>query len=144
MTTHKEITGNSLRIYLHLVSHGPSELREVQRGLGLSTPSLASYHLSRLIESGYVNQDSEGRYVPIKEASMDILQEYSKVGTALVPNLLFFSFLFTILVPFFSYMVLYSSGFTIYLVATSIAMVALLWYETLRLWRKLVVETVEK
>lgn len=144
MTTPKEITGNALRVYLYLVTHSPSELREVQRGLGLSTPSLAFYHLTRLAEAGYVTQDTEGRYVAVTEASMDILQEYSKVGTALVPKLLFFSFLFTILIPFFSYMALYSSGFTIYLVATSIGMVAVLWYETLRLWRKLVVETIEK
>lgn len=144
MTAPKEITGNALRVYLYLVTHGPSELREVQRGLGLSTPSLASYHLSRLVESGYVTQDSESRYVAIREASTEILQEYSRVGTTLVPRLLFFSFLFTILIAFFSYQALYSNGFTIYLVATSVAMVALLWYETLRLWRRLVVETGEK
>jgi DNA-binding transcriptional ArsR family regulator len=144
MTAPKEITGNALRVYLYLITHGPSELREIQRGLGLSTPSLASYHLSRLVEAGYVAQDRDGRYVAIREASTEILQEYSKVGTTLVPRLLFFSFLFTILVAFFSYQALYSNGFTIYLVATSITMVALLWYETLRLWRRLVVETSEK
>ena len=144
MTASKEITGNSLRVYLYLVTHGPSELREVQRGLDLSTPSLASYHLGRLVEAGYVTQDREGSYVAVREASMDILQEYSKVGTALVPKLTFFSFLFTILIIFFSYQALYSNGFTIYLVATSFTMVALLWYETLRLWRRLVIETSEK
>jgi DNA-binding transcriptional ArsR family regulator len=144
MTAPKEITGNALRVYLYLVTHGPSELREVQRGLGLSTPSLASYHLSRLVEAGYATQDRDGRYVAIREASTEILQEYSRVGTTLVPRLLFFSFLFTILVAIFSYQALYSNSFTIYLVATSITMVALLWYETLRLWRRLVVETSEK
>jgi predicted DNA-binding transcriptional regulator len=143
MTAHKELAGNTLRVYLYLVTHGPSELREVQRGLELSTPSLAFYHLSRLIEFGYVTQDGEGRYVAVREASVDILQEYSKVGSAMIPNLLFFSFLFTILVSFFGYMSLFSRGFTIYLVATSIAMVAVLWYETLRLWRKMVVEKTE-
>jgi DNA-binding transcriptional ArsR family regulator len=144
MKTSKEITGNALRVYLYLVTHSPSELREVQRGLDLSTPSLASYHLTRLTEAGYVTQDKEGRYVAISEASMDILREYSKVGTTLVPKLTFFSFLFTILITFFSYQALTSNGFTIYLVATSITMVALLRYETLRLWRRLVVETPEK
>ena len=143
MTTKKELTGNTLRVYLYLVTHSPSELREVQRGLELSTPSLASYHLNRLIEFGYANQDREGRYIADKAASMNILQEYSKVGSSMIPNLFFFSLLFTILVSFFSYMSLFSSGFTIYLAATSIAMVAVLWYETLRLWRKLVVEKTE-
>jgi len=72
MTAPKEITGNALRVYLYLVTHGPSELREIQRGLGLSTPSLASYHLSRLVEAGYATQDRDGRYVAIREASTEI------------------------------------------------------------------------
>jgi DNA-binding transcriptional ArsR family regulator len=108
MTAPKEITGNALRVYLYLVTHDPSELREIQRGLGLSTPSLASYHLSRLVEAGYATRAR------------------ARVGTTLVHRLLFFSFLFTILITFFSYQALYSNGFTIYLVATSIANVALL------------------
>jgi hypothetical protein len=136
----KEITGNTLRTYLYLITHGPSELREVQRGLSLSTPSLASYHLSKLIEASYVKQDEEGRYLAIKEASTEILQGYSKVGNTLVPQLFFFTVLFTLLIGFFSFKSLYSSDFTPYLVVSSIALVALLWYETLRLWRRLVVE----
>ncbi len=136
----KEITGNALRTYLYLVTHGPSELREVQRGVGLSTPSLASYHLSRLIEAGYVIQDEESRYVASKEAYTEILEGYVKVGTALVPQFLFFAVLFTLLILFFSLESLISSGFTLYLIAVSLAMVVLLWYESLRLWRKLVVD----
>jgi DNA-binding transcriptional ArsR family regulator len=140
----KEITGNALRTYLYLVTHGPSELREVQRGVGLSTPSLASYHLSRLVEAGYVEQDKEGRYVASKEASTEILEGYIRVGTALVPQFLFFAVLFTMLIVFFSIEALLYSGFTIYLVVVSLAVVALLWYESLRLWRRLVVDSNRK
>ena len=139
--TQKEITGNTLRAYLYLLTHGPSELREVQRGLSLSTPSLASYHLGRLVDSGYVKQDEESRYVAVKEASTEILQGYSKVGNALVPQLFFFTVLFTILIAFFSFESLSSSLFTPYLIASSVALVALLWFETVRLWRRLVVES---
>jgi DNA-binding transcriptional ArsR family regulator len=103
MTKPKEITGNTLRIYLYLVVHGPSELREIQRGLNLSTPSLASYHLNRLMEAKYVEQDRESRYIALKESSTEILEGYLKVGTAMVPQLLFFAILFTILTAFFSY-----------------------------------------
>ncbi len=141
MKAQKEITGNTLRTYLYLVTHGPCELREVQRGLGLSTPSLASYHLSRLMEAGYAKQDEEGRYIAIREASTEILQGYSRVGNTLVPQLFFFTVLFTILIAFFSYEATLSMSFVPLLVATSLAMVILLWYETLRLWRKLIVES---
>jgi len=137
----KEITGNSLKTYLYLVTHGPSELRDVQRGLGLSTPSLASYHLGRLIEAGYATQDRESRYVAVKDSSIEILEGYTKIGTTLVPQLVFFAILFTILIPFFSLASLSSPSFTGYLIASSLAMVALLWYEVIRLWRRLVLET---
>jgi len=137
----KEITGNSLRIYLYLVKHGASELREVQRGIGLSTPSLASYHLARLVEGGYATQDTDGKYIAVKDSSTDILEGYVKVGTALVPQFTFFSVLFTILIIFFSMMTITSYSYVPYLVVTSIGAAGLMWYESIRLWRKLVVES---
>jgi hypothetical protein len=42
-------------------------------------------------------------------------------------------------VAFFSFEAFYSSGFTVYLVLVCVAMVLVFWYETVRLWRKLVV-----
>jgi DNA-binding transcriptional ArsR family regulator len=139
MTASREITGNTLRVYLFLVTHGPCELREVQRGLDLSTPSLASYHLKRLSEAGYIKQDSNGKYLAMREASTDILESYMRVGTALVPKIFFFTVLFTILAAFFSYKAMNSPEYTVYLAAASLASVALLWYETVRLWRKLII-----
>jgi hypothetical protein len=119
-------------------------LREVQRGLGLSTPSLASYHLGRLMDSGYVRQDEESWYVGEKEASTEILQGYSKVGNALVPQQLFFTLLFTVLITFFGFKSLNSSVFTPYLIGSSMALVVLMWFETVRLWRRLVVDSEKK
>ena len=137
MRASKEITGNALRVYLYLIKHGPCELRDVQRGADLSTPSLASYHLNRLIEASYVKQDGEGKYAAVMEATSDILSGYSKIGTTIVPQLLFFTVLFTIITVFFSYQALSIPSFTVYLIAAALAMVLLLWYETIRLWRKL-------
>jgi len=133
-----EIKGNTLRVYVHLLRHGPSELRDVQREVGLSTASLASYHLGKLVNAGYAKQDELGRYVVTGEASGEILAGYSKIGVAIVPQLFFFTLLFTILAVFFSYEVLSGADFTVYLVAISFAMVVVLWFETVRLWRRLV------
>jgi len=137
MPNNQEIRGNTLKVYLFLLKHGPSELREIQRGLDLSSASLASYHLGKLEEANYVKQDEQGKYFAVKDASVKVLEGYSKVGSAIVPQLFFFSLLFTILAAFFSYEALYGSGFTLYLVLVSSAMVAVFWYETLILWRRL-------
>jgi hypothetical protein len=138
MPASQGIKGNTLKVYLQLVKNGPCELREVQRAVGLSTASLASYHLGRLVDSGYAKQDELGRYLATNESSVGILEGYSKIGPTIVPQLFFFTVLFTILGAFFSFETLYSRGYAAYLVAVSIAMAATLWYETLRLWRKLV------
>jgi hypothetical protein len=139
MPVSQEVRGNALKVYLYLLKHGPSELRDVQRGVGLSSASLASYHLGKLSEAGFVIQDEQGRYSAVKEASDKVLEGYSKMGPAIVPQLFFFALLFTILVAFFSFEALNASSFTMYLVAVCAAMVLVFWYETVRLWRRLAV-----
>ena len=137
MSVSQEVRGNALKIYLYLLKHGPSELRDVQHGVGLSSPSLASYHLGKLSDAGFVTQDEHGRYFAVKEMSDKILEGYSKLGPAIVPQLFFFTLLFTILAAFFSFEALYAGGSLVYLVAVCAAMVLVFWYETLRLWRRL-------
>ena len=137
MSVKNEIRGNTLKIYIYLLRHGHSELRAIQRGVGLSSPSLASYHLGKLLEAGFVKQDEYGRYFALKEASEKVLEGYSRIGSAIVPQLFYFALLFTIIVPFFSIMALQEPTSVPYLVAICAAMVIVLWYETLRVWRKL-------
>jgi DNA-binding transcriptional ArsR family regulator len=137
MSSNQEIRGNTLKVYLYLLKHNASELREIQRGLDLSSASLASYHLGKLIEAGYASQDEQGRYFAIKDASAKVLEGFSKVGSAIVPRLFFFSLLFTITAGFFSFEALYNQSFTLYLILIVVAMVIVFWYETIVLWRKL-------
>jgi hypothetical protein len=139
MPANQEVRGNTLKVYLYLLRHGSSELRDIQRGVGLSSASLASYHLGKLSEAGYVVQDEHGRYLAVKETSDKILEGYARMGPAIVPQLFFFALLFTILVAFFSFEVLYASVFMEYLVIVCVIMVLVFWYETVRLWRKLIV-----
>ncbi len=131
------LKGNTLRVYLHLLKHGESELRDVQRGLGLSSPSLASYHLRRLVEAGYAEQTAEGKYRTARDASPEVLEGYSKIGVAVVPQLFFFSLLLTLLFAFFLYETLASAVFFPAFAAVAAASVIVLWYETMKLWRRL-------
>jgi hypothetical protein len=137
MQNNIEIRGNTLKVYLFLLKHGSSELREIQRGLDMSSASLASYHLGKLTEANFVGQDKQGKYFAVKDASTKVLEGYSKVGPAVVPQLFFFSLLFTIVVSFFSIETFLGSDFTFWLILVGVAMVIILWYETLILWRRL-------
>ncbi len=133
----REIKGNTLRVYLFLLNSGSSELREVQRSLGFSTPSLASYHLGKLVEAGYVSQDEHGRYAAVKDATKELLEGYVKVGTVVVPQLFFFSILFTAVIGFLVVMSVFYSAYVPLLGLASLALVAAFWYETVRVWRRM-------
>ena len=104
----------------------------------MSTPSLASYHLAKLVDAKRVRQDELGRYEVTEDAVGEILAGYSKIGVAIVPQLFFFALLFTILTCFFSVEVLFFGNYVFFLVGASLAMVVVLWLETWRLWKKLV------
>ncbi len=139
MSTSQDIKGNTLKVYLYLLKHGPSELRDTQRGVRLSSASLASYHLGKLSEAGFVKQDEYGKYFVVKETADKILEGYSKIGPKVVPQMFFFALFFTIIGAFFSLAALYAPSYTPYLVAVCVAMVVVFWYETSKLWRKLAV-----
>lgn len=131
------IKGNTLRVYMFLLRHGPSELREVQRGLGLSTASLASYHLEKLIEAKYCIQNERGQYCPVREASGEVLEGYSRIGAHLVPQLLFFAVLFTPVIGYFAIMALYNGAYVVFLAVASVALLGVLWFQTAKVWRRL-------
>ena len=134
---HQEVTGRTLKVFLYLVRKGASDLRDVQRDLGLSTPSLASYHLGKLVDAGYVTQNERGQYVATKDSEKVLLEGYSRIGAVLVPQLFFFAVLFTGVVSFFALMSLTHFSYVPLLVATSMAMLVVLWYQTYRVWRRL-------
>lgn len=132
-----EVRGNTLRVYLFLLQNSPADLRDVQHSLNLSTPSLASYHLGKLVEGGYATQNEHGQYLVVKESTNVILEGYVKLGATVVPQLAFFGMLFTGLIGYFALMSLTYPSYVPLLVASAVALVCVLWYETLRVWGKL-------
>lgn len=136
-----QIKGNTLKVYLFSLRHKTVELRDIQRALNFSSASLVSYHLNRLVEAGYMRHNEDGTYSAEKDVTSDLLEGYTRIGVNIVPQLMFLAILFTVLVGYFSYESLLSENFVMYLIIASASVVALLWYETAKLWRKLVTWT---
>ena len=81
------LRGTTLEVYRFLLkSNKPVGAREVQRTLHLSTPSLATYHLSKLEETGFVKKE-KGEFVVNKM----ILEDCIRFGHFLIPRYLFYS-----------------------------------------------------
>jgi DNA-binding transcriptional ArsR family regulator len=132
------IKGNSLRVYLFVLRNGPCELRDVQRGLKLSTPSLAFYHLSKLVEVGVVNRTEDGRYIVVRDISADLLDGYVKFGRRIVPQLFLVTLMFTGILVYYAYLVwkVPLDLDDIVTVVYSLSIVVL-WYETIKIWRRI-------
>ncbi len=80
------LKGTALDIYkLMLRSSKPLGIREIQRTLELSSPSVAEYHLSKLEAAGLVKRES-GKFVVDKL----ILQNCIKINRFLIPRYLFY------------------------------------------------------
>jgi len=89
------LTGTARKIYLYLLRQKrPVGIRKIQKDLNLSSPSVVSYHIKKLIEDGLVKEVDEG-YIVTKV----ILEDYIRFRSALVPRSIFLtSFLVSSLV----------------------------------------------
>ena len=57
-TARLELGGTTLRVYRYLYRMGkPCGIREIQRGLGLSSPSVAVYHVRKLLDAGMIREE---------------------------------------------------------------------------------------
>jgi len=89
------LRGLTLKVYkVILKSDRPTGIREVQRALNLSSPTLALYHINKLEEAGLIKKELNG-YV----ADRIILENLVRFRRFLVPRNFFYSiFLVTSLI----------------------------------------------
>ena len=75
------LTGTTLRIYRLLYTAGkPLGVSEIQRAAGLSSHSVAYYHVSKLLSQGLISE-RDGGYVVVKQ----IFENMIRVKRALIP-----------------------------------------------------------
>jgi predicted DNA-binding transcriptional regulator len=134
-----ELTGKTLLVYLYMLKDKGNTVgvREVQRKLGFSSPSVAIYHLDKLVSIGLVEKTNIGEYFIKKEVKVGVLKFYTRLGNLLLPRYLFYSTLFTAML--FYYLTLYSPIWTLdKIIALLFGFMAsiIFWYETLKIWRE--------
>ncbi len=129
-----DLQGRTLQVYLYLMRKDePSGIREIQRELNLSSPSVANYQIEKLIDLGLVGKDNHGRYYLLHRVQVPALKAYVNVGKFMVPRLIFYAGFFTTLLGI--YVVLYANSLNIFAVAFGSVGTALFWYEAFRLWK---------
>ena len=94
----EEPEGTTLNVYSFVVKKGePVGPREVMRGVNLSSPSVAYWHLQKLESSGLLQKNKTGEYV-VKEKTS--ISGHIWIGRNLVPRLIFYSLFFLSVIVF--------------------------------------------
>jgi len=134
-----QLKGKTLQIYWYMLRTPSSNVgvREVQRSLGLSSPSVAAHHLDKLLSLGLVEKTLRGEYFLSQEVKVGLLRFFTRMGRFLVPRYLFYSLWLSTM--FVIYVVLYQPTGSVHNIAALLFGVianVILWLETVRLWRE--------
>ncbi|MEM2761084.1 MAG: hypothetical protein QXU32_08410 [Nitrososphaerales archaeon] len=131
----RELKGKTLQVYIYLLKKKePAGVREVQRDLNFSSPSVANYHLEKLMGLNLANQDEYGRYYLSQKAQVSVLESFVNVGGRTIPRMSFFAAFFTTLL--LAYSVLNINSINIQALGFAAAGAAAFWFETVRVWRR--------
>lgn len=129
------LKGKTLQVYMYMVKKKePVGVREVQRDLVFSSPSVANYHIEKLVELSLVEQDEYGRYFVVQKVQVGVLQAFVSIGGYNIPRLSFFAAFFTTML--IAYVALNFENLNVYAIGFALAGSAAFWYETIRVWVK--------
>jgi hypothetical protein len=132
-----ELKGNTLRVYVYALKKDKVGVREVQRALGLSNPSLSQYHLNKLRELGLLREDN-GEYAVVGEVKVDVMRDFLRIGSSLIPRFVFYAVFFSIIAVFMGWIsaVDYPGvPITWWFVGLLALACGFFWYEAMRAWR---------
>ena len=91
MSGSKMIYGRTWDVYLCiLTSNGPVGVREIWRALGLSSPSLAQYHVNKLLDLKLIQPDA-GKYRVNDEEQLEALRSFLMLRGMLIPRMVVYA-----------------------------------------------------
>jgi DNA-binding transcriptional ArsR family regulator len=131
------LRGKAWKVYWFLLKNGnPVSVREVQRSLRFSSPSVAYHHLEQLRELGLVQkEDVGGHYVLVSEVKIGVLRHYVKLGKLLFPRFFFYALFSTVFyVAFLLFLVQAFTRESLFIITFGAIVCAIFWYEAYRVW----------
>jgi len=111
-------------------------VREVQRALHFSSPSVAHHHLEQLLELGLVQkQDIGGHYSLVSEVKIGVLRHFVKLGKLLFPRYFFYAvFSTTFYIIYLAVLMENLSRENLFIAFFGAIVSAIFWYEAARIW----------
>ncbi len=129
------LKGTTLKVYRFIYRQGkPMGVHDVQRGLELSSPSVAQYHIKKLLGAGLIREEREGYVIDRR-----IFENMIRVRRALIPFQATYSIFFASTLVVMLTLLRPPDLTSIYVFALAVngAALAISVYEVLRAVRKL-------
>jgi DNA-binding transcriptional ArsR family regulator len=131
------LRGKAWKVYWLLLKNGqPVSVREVQRALRFSSPSIAYHHLEQLRELGLVEkQEVGGHYVLVSQVKIGVVRHYVKLGRLLFPRFFFYAVFSTVF--YVAFLIFLLQGFSrenLFIISFGAIVCAIFWYEAYRIW----------
>jgi predicted DNA-binding transcriptional regulator len=131
------LRGKAWKVYWFLLKSGhPISVREVQRELKFSSPSVAHHHLEQLCNLGLAKKEDVGNYyVLASEVKIGVLRHYVRLGKLLFPRYFFYAlFTTSFYIIFLLFYVQRFSRENLFLAFFSAIVCGIFWYEAYRFW----------
>jgi len=130
------LTGRTLMIYFVLLSKKTIGVRELQRHLDLSSPSVAKYHLEKLVDLHLV-ENRNGIYHLDRKADLPLLTSWVLIGKILLPKVIFAAIFFTTL--FIGYLIFIYSNWnkdSIFVIILGCGIMLYIWLDVFLKFRR--------
>ena len=133
-----KLRGKAWKVYwLLLRSCRPMSVREVEKALRFSSPSVAHHHLEQLRQLGLVQrQNVGGEYVLVSEVKIGVLRHFVKLGRLMFPRYFFYAIFSSAF--YIAYITLLMQDFTrenLFIISFGAIVTIIFWYEAFRFWR---------
>ena len=135
-TVANELKGNTLRVYWNLLKSSEEIIgpRQVQRELGFSSPSLAVYHLDKLLDLGLVEKNS-GEYKIKEIVDVGVLKQFMKWKGIVIPRHVTYATLISTLFIFFLTQLRSINFYSLFALIFGSLSTAIFWYESIKVWQ---------
>ncbi|MFW9843608.1 MAG: helix-turn-helix domain-containing protein [Candidatus Thorarchaeota archaeon] len=131
-----EIGPATWRVLIRLLAiREPLGPREIARRLGMSSHTVALYHLDKLQEHEIVEKTDDGEYIVSQSADLGFLDNFLYIRYKVIPRVLVYAVLVTSLLGFYTLFVGFDySVHSVFALTIGLISSIFLWAEVYRIW----------
>lgn len=133
-----QLRGKAWKVYWLLLRNGrPMSVREVEKALRFSSPSVAHHHLEQLCQLGLVkHQKIGGNYVLVGKVKIGVLRHFVKLGRLVFPRYFFYAlFSSAFYIAYITILLQELTRENLFILSFGAIVTIIFWYEAIRFWR---------